>query len=225
MILGNTFKIISFMKGVTPFIIGLFCDGIASGGIIVVGVIWILDLQPEKLHKIYKPCIQICINLGILVSGIFQENFIVKSGIWYIGYWVSLVFSIALTIICIILPESYKFLFSKTRNEAKARSNLQMIRGSGYMEAELNGMIKSVEKQKSIKSISFFQFITTKRYLPAAISAIYINFAQQITGINAIIAFTKTIVQQISTTSAKIVDYIPLIIWCCALLGSILFVK
>jgi hypothetical protein len=94
--------------------------------------------------------------------------------------------AVILVVSMIFMPDSPMYLISKQKHE-EARKALQWLRGKHYnVDAELKEMQLSNEEEQKIGSISLTTLFTKGVYLRPFLLGMFIMFAQQFSGVNAV---------------------------------------
>lgn len=216
-IYGCVLKIISAKIHFSLFLAGRVFDGFASGSLMVSAVVWLLEIIHPDYVEFYKFSIQIFINIGIFIIKTFQIKYIFHNN-WNYTYFISMFSAIILTVFIHFIPESFKFIYSKTKNIAKVEKNLIYLRKSINVQNEIEKL-----QNETDDTMSFRSFFSTKKYLAATASWSLINLGKQIIGVNYILTFNSNLLY-IFEDNFILKQYGLFFISASAFLGSIIFV-
>ncbi|KAF0992841.1 hypothetical protein HZS_1848, partial [Henneguya salminicola] len=185
-----------FGQSYTAFFASRFLQGIGSGGIMNIGLIYLYELIPVKRQKLISLLLQPLINLGILVSGIFSMEFIVGSN-WALTAIPLTILLITSLIIVIFLPESPFYTYQKSPTNIKTQEILfYLYNGDRHlMNQAFETISKKTKDTKSCETISFKDFITNKDLLGPIIVTTLIAVLQQLSGINIVIFYLSEFIQ------------------------------
>jgi len=176
---------------------------------------------------------QLGVVLGILFSQVLGLYFSTIPG-WRIILLVGSVTALVQAILLGFVVESPKYLASSPGGYSRAKKALQKLRGTIDVEGELRawalstneevfeGLIEETEIEnteetedletpenvfyaKDINEVDVWKFITSAHYRPALIVVLLTQMTQQLSGINAVIYYSATILSQILPTSNNMV--------------------
>lgn len=220
-ILGSLIKFQSYYSNIYVLFLGRFFDGIGSAGLMVTSILHIFECLPEQFHNIFKPLIQVNVNLGILIQCVLQLNSVCHDQYQY-TFLSSLVLVIILMISIAALPESPIYLLDVKKDEKAALKAYQQLRGD--IASEYLNLIKlKNESEKEIatdSNLTVTQLFTFSRFRGAIFASIFCHIAQQLSGINAVVGFSNTYLENIGVEDP---DKVSLIVPIMALIGSIIF--
>ena len=99
----------------------------------------------------------------------------------------------------IFMPETPSYLLAQNQGNS-AQKSLRFLRGKNYnVDHELAVITESIEKEKSVGSITFKQLCTKGVYAKPMLLMLAIMFFQCYCGINAIYFYLNTIFEQANT--------------------------
>ncbi len=162
-------------------------SGIAIGIASFISPMYIAELVPAKARGSLVAVNMLAITTGIVVAYLVDYAFSGSHG-WRAMFGLAAIPSIALVIGMWRLPDSPRWLISKSRTE-QAQKILQRARGVSDVGAEIADIQKSMEQQGSAGMKGLFQPSLRMPLLVGLGLAIF----QQITGINTVIYYAPTI--------------------------------
>jgi MFS family permease len=175
------------------FVLARVLAGIAVGGAILIGPVYIAEISPPKLRGSMVSLNQLMIVLGISAS-FFSNYFLLNVGDnnwrWMLG--MDAVPAVLFFALLFAVPESPRWLFAHGQ-EARAREILSKACGPEEAQAEMHQIQQSfAQKVPQAQLGGLFKagmaFIT--------VIGLTIAFFQQITGINAVFYYLPTIFAQ-----------------------------
>ncbi|KII62082.1 Solute carrier family 2, facilitated glucose transporter member 7 [Thelohanellus kitauei] len=202
-ITGSTLKFLSRYWHVALLFVGRLFDGISSAGLMVSAVLLLFETIPLSAERTFKPLIQIFVNLGILIISCSSLYSIVDVN-WNFPQLISAVLAVILAIGLFFNKESPKYIHNRYKNLAKTEKVLRSLRGKHFHPKELEDL----------------KFLTTKRFLLATLTLLVLQMGQQLSGINAIVAFAPSLLQNAGFDKP---DIGAMIIVLFAVVGSIIF--
>ncbi len=162
-------------------------SGIAIGIASFISPMYIAELVPAKARGSLVAVNMLAITTGIVVAYLVDYAFS-GSHQWRYMFGVAAIPSIALVIGMWLLPDSPRWLISKSKSE-QARKILQRVRNASDVSAELAEIQKSMEQQGVGGIKGLFQPSLRMPMIVGLGLAIF----QQITGINTVIYYAPTI--------------------------------
>jgi SP family facilitated glucose/fructose transporter-like MFS transporter 5 len=132
---------------------------------------------------------QLFITIGILVAQIcgFKE-FLARETTWHIHLAIPIIPSVIGTImLMIIFPESPKALIIKNKDREAAENALKFLRNDDDVEQELAEIEDELNQNDSSQSqFGLLDLFSSKELRWPLITAVVLNIAQQLSGINAV---------------------------------------
>jgi len=166
--------------------------GLGVGGASVVAPLYVAEIAPANLRGRLVAMVQLNIVLGILVA--YLSNFIIASFDlgsieWRWMFGVEAVPALAFTLLLFTNPRSPRWLIAQGRDQ-EAEIVLKDIGGRSFdVSKELNAIRNSLEQAREHLAEKFFQ----RKYLTPILLAIAIAAFNQLSGINALIYYTRRI--------------------------------
>ncbi|XP_023310089.1 facilitated trehalose transporter Tret1-like [Anoplophora glabripennis] len=180
---------VAFCKSAVLLYMARFLAGVADG--------WAFTAVPMYIGEIADPRIRGLLGSGVSVTWIFGILLINVIGSYLSVTVTALVSSLlpVLTLVTFIwMPESpYYLLMRGKTNEAK--KSLQILRGLGDVDSELNRLTVAVKEQTS-NSGKFLDLFTVKSNRKAVFISMVLRASQQLSGTTAIIFYTQHIFKE-----------------------------
>lgn len=181
-------------NGLPLFVLFRFMGGVAVGASSVVGPMYISEISPADMRGRLAGSFQLNIVLGILVAYV-SNYFFASSGDdswrWMLGIMVVPAAVFALLIGTI--PESPRWLILNGRTEEA----LPILRGLGEVDTE--SAVRDIRASVSGFSENLFQ----KKYARPVMLAVVLAMFNQLSGINAIIYYSKRIFEMAGFDSSN----------------------
>ncbi|KAI3432150.1 MFS domain-containing protein [Psidium guajava] len=203
----------SILTGGAAFLAGSALGGAASNvfmlilGRVLLGVgvgfanqsvpLYLSEMAPPRYRGAFSNGFQFSVGIGALSANLINYGTEKIKGGW--GWRVSLAMGAVpasiLTLGALLLPETPNSLIQSHDGQEKAKSMLQLVRGTPSVQAELDDLIKANANTKNIRHP--FRSITQVKYRPQLIMAMAIPFFQQVTGINVIAFYAPVLFRTI----------------------------
>jgi MFS transporter, SP family, xylose:H+ symportor len=172
------------------FVISRFIGGLAIGGSSVVGPVYIAEISPARSRGRLVGLFQFNIVFGILLA--YLSNYIIGTlnlgdVEWRWIFGVAAFPAAAFFILLLGNPRSPRWLMTQGRTD-EARTVLQRI-GVQDVEQEIQAIRASIDLDHHRVQEPFFQ----KKYLKPILLAILIAVFNQLSGINALLYYSKRI--------------------------------
>ncbi len=162
-------------------------SGIAIGIASFISPMYIAELVPAKARGSLVAINMLAITTGIVVAYLVDYAFSGSHG-WRYMFGLAAIPAIALVIGMLRLPDSPRWLISKSRTE-QARKILQRVRTATDVSAEVAEIQKSMEQQ----GIGGIKGLLQPSLRMPLIVGLGLAMFQQITGINTVIYYAPTI--------------------------------
>lgn len=177
----------AFSPSVTWLIAGRLISGIGIGIASFISPMYIGELVPAKVRGSLVAVNMLAITTGIVVAYLIDYAFS-GSKEWRYMFGLAAIPSIGLVIGMWILPDSPRWLISKSKLQ-EAKQVLQRVRTDADVTPEITDIQKSMEKQGEGGIRGLFQHSLKMPLIIGLGLAIF----QQITGINTVIYYSPTI--------------------------------
>ena len=175
----------------TVFLAGArFVLGLAVGGAGMVVPVYIAESSPSDVRGSLVSLQQFLITVGILLSyGVNYALAGAEAWRWMLGLGV--VPAAALLIGMFFLPESPRWLVGMGRRD-EASAVLQKTRDS---DADIDGEIEAIASQETAEERTKYRDLLRPRYRPAVTVGVGVAFINQMVGVNAVIYYAPTILE------------------------------
>src|ERR671917_1147329 len=185
---------VAFAPSVAFIVVGRFLLGLGVGLASMIVPLYIAEIAPADRRGALVSLNQLMITIGILVSYIVGVIFTPIEG-WRYMFGVALIPALILGIGMFMLPESPRWLFEHGQ-VAKARTVLSRSRSPEEVDQEFREMEEIKELEEEHARVSYKELLAP--YVrPALIIGIGLAIFQQITGINTVIYYAPTILQNV----------------------------
>ncbi|KAF0990714.1 hypothetical protein HZS_1102 [Henneguya salminicola] len=210
-----------YSKKYLLLVLSRFLDGLSSGSSMNVGLCYFFDILPRSQVSKCQPLVQLFLNFGLVISCIFSLDEIIGKQWIFTSIPVTIVQGL-LILILLCLSESPQYIYEKTTDRQKTLTILSRLRGKNYsgLKDELDMIINDAEKNANVQKISILAFLRDKSLAASIFVMSIIQLFQQFSGINAIIYYANTFMEQAKFNRGDI-GSIVMISLCLA--GSIFF--
>lgn len=180
--------------GATPFIIFRFIGGLGVGGASVVAPLYVAEIAPAKYRGRLVALVQLNIVLGILLA--YLSNYIIAGfdlGAleWRWMFGVEAVPALAFTLLLFSNPRSPRWLVAQNRLD-EARSVLEAV-GTDAAGDGIDEEVDAIEASLAASRLSLKEPFFCKKYMTPILLAVAIAAFNQLSGINALIYYTRRI--------------------------------
>ncbi|ATY66133.1 MFS glucose [Cordyceps militaris] len=205
---------------VAVFSLGRFLAGIGAGGATVIVPLYISEIAPRDQRGLFGVMTQVSINVGILTAQVLGY-FFSHGGAWRVILGAAVCIGVAQAIGLLAVPESPAWVATHG-DVSRAKKILQRIRGhkvdieeetiawgavgsSGEAQGLLSQSeegIASTEEGTVPKHLGFLQVVKDPSYRPAIVAVVGSMFVQQFCGINSIIMYSVSLLQDLLPISS-----------------------
>ncbi|XP_032666821.1 solute carrier family 2, facilitated glucose transporter member 1-like isoform X1 [Odontomachus brunneus] len=181
-------------KSYEMIIFGRFLIGINSGLNAGLAPMYLAEISPVHLRGAVGTVYQLVITISILVSQILGlEQILGTVEQWPLLLCLTIVPAIFQVCTLPLCPESPKYLLLSRGKDMEAQKALTWLRGTIEVHDEMEEMRSEFESMKLIPKVTLRElFVNPALRIPLFIS-IMIMFAQQLSGINAVMFFSTKI--------------------------------
>lgn len=179
--------LVTFATNLTMLFVGRFLLGVSGGSFCVAAPTYTGEIAQSSIRGTLGSYFQLMLVIGVLFS-------------YVVGSWTTV---FALNLICasipiifgaifMFMPETPTFLISKGKKEAAAKS-LKWLRGSEYDYSHELAELQAQHEAEKKNKVSIFTALGRRSTKKALFISLGLMFFQQMSGINAVIFFTKKI--------------------------------
>jgi len=162
--------------------------GSAVGGATQTVPMFVAELSPPKIRGRLVLAFQVAIGVGILTATIVGASQLLD---WRLMIGLAVLPAALLLVLMLPAPESPRWLVKVDRTD-DARSNLQRVRGTEDVEAELRS-IEEVEEERRQTSVRGWKGLALPWVRPALIMGCGMALFTQLSGIEMIVYYSPTI--------------------------------
>ena len=179
------------------------------------GTAYIAEVSPAAsrgaMIGIYQNSICIAIVLAALLNYVDKE----WSNGWRISLGLQLLMGLAVTIGLVFVPETPRFL-AKAGNIEDAKAVMLQLRGDeATAQAELDGVLADIAAEQAAGQASWREILVENpTFRNVVLIGCGVQFAQIITGINALVSFSGTMFRQlgVSGLNAAVLPFVAFLI-------------
>ncbi|WIE80550.1 sugar porter family MFS transporter [Curtobacterium sp. MCSS17_016] len=185
-----------------PMLIGCrFVLGVAVGTASFVSPLFISESAPPRIRGGLVSFNQLAVTTGILLSYIVDTIFVDVANNWRWMLGIAAIPGAALAIGMLTVPHTPRWLMMRGR-EDDARGVLERLR-SDDPRADVDGEIDSMRKSNEQESSSRWRDLVSKSIRPLLLVGVGLAFFQQFVGVNTVIYYAPTILQDTGLTSSS----------------------
>ncbi|XP_030571757.1 facilitated trehalose transporter Tret1-2 homolog isoform X1 [Drosophila novamexicana] len=180
-------------QNVVMMFVARFILGIAGGAFCVTAPMYTGEIAQKDIRGTLGSFFQLMITIGIL--------FVYGIGAGLDVFWMSVVcgvLPIIFGVIFFFMPESPTYLVSKNRSEAAVKS-IQWLRGKEYDYAPELEELHETDREIRQNKVNVLSALARPVTMKALSISLGLMFFQQLSGINAVIFYSKTIFEDAKT--------------------------
>ncbi|TPP66153.1 Solute carrier family 2 facilitated glucose transporter member 3 [Fasciola gigantica] len=176
--------------------VGRFVLGINCGITIGIASIYLTEVAPRELRGAIGACNQLAVTIGIVVAYIATLSYTLNTKtLWPVSVALGAVPAFISLLVLPFCPESPRFLFVKKNNEAEARKAFARLNVQENVETFLGELREEMEVAKNQPAFKFTQLFTQRDLRMPVLIACLIQVLQQLSGINAVITYSSTMLR------------------------------
>lgn len=210
-------SVVETVAGSVPSMaLGRFISGIGAGGATVIVPLYISEVAPPNERGLFGAMTQVAINIGILSTQTLGF-FLSYGNVWRWTLGIGICIALAQAVGLIAVPESPAWTAAHG-DVTKAKRILQRIRGSNAdiqeevaawddlpSDGEEQGLLAQADDGSAIPTaaksgpehLGFLQVVRDRQYRPAIVAVVGSMFAQQFCGINSIIMYSVSLLEDL----------------------------
>jgi len=183
---------------VTILVIGRILVGINAGVNTVVAPMYLSEIAPINLRGSLGTLNQFGIVSGLLLGNILGLGEILgnENG-WPYLFAITGVIGVLQLCVLPLCPESPRYLLAIKKDEASAIINLQKLRGSDDVQAEIQEIKMDAEKEASQETVSILELFKNSYYHKPLLISVVLQLAQQLSGIGGILYYSTELFKEI----------------------------
>ncbi|CAK8677591.1 unnamed protein product [Clavelina lepadiformis] len=175
-------------------IIGRFIIGVNSGINMGVAPMYLTETAPVSKRGVFGTLGQLGVVSSLLISQVLGLQWVLGTdALWPLLLALTAAFSVFQVLIIPFCPDSPRYTLLVTKDEDKARQDLQWLREKDYDVTEEIEQMKEEHKDDDVAKTSFRELITNPSLYRPLIIAIVMQLSQQLSGINAVFYYSTDI--------------------------------
>lgn len=179
--------LVTFATNLSMLLLGRFILGISGGAFCVAAPTYTAEIAQADIRGSLGSYFQLMLVIGVLFSYIVGA----KSSVFVLNL-VCAAIPLVFGAIFMFMPETPSYLISKGKKEAAAKS-LSWLRGSEYDYSSELAQLEEQHEQDRKNKVSLAAAISRRSTIKAIFISLGLMFFQQMSGINAVIFYTKDI--------------------------------
>lgn len=179
--------LVTFATNLSMLLLGRFVLGISGGAFCVAAPTYTAEIAQADIRGSLGSYFQLMLVVGVLFSYIVGA----KSSVFVLNL-VCAAIPLVFGAIFMFMPETPSYLISKGKKEAAAKS-LSWLRGSEYDYSSELAQLQEQHEQDRKNKVSLAAAISRRSTIKAIFISLGLMFFQQMSGINAVIFYTKDI--------------------------------
>ncbi|KAL3311614.1 hypothetical protein Ciccas_009801 [Cichlidogyrus casuarinus] len=185
-----------YMNSMSMFYIGRMFSGLNCGVSSGVASMFLTEIAPRRFRGAIGACHQLAITLGIVASYVITMNWSLNQhNCWSIAYAVGGIPAVISLIILPFCPESPRFLFLRRNNEEAARKAFMKLNHADDADMFIGELREEQEIAKQQPKFRFIKLFVQRDLRMPVILAVLIQVMQQLSGINAVMAYSSQILK------------------------------
>ncbi|VDD75744.1 unnamed protein product [Mesocestoides corti] len=181
------------MDNAIVLFVGRFISGLNAGITIGVASMYLTEMAPTNLRGLIGACHQLAVTMGIFISYVMTlENLLNTKGRWAYAIGIGAIPCVLGLILLPLCPESARYMFLIKKNPDSAKEIYLKVSGKESADdfvKEMNDEVAAANAQPAFKISYLF---TKREYRKPTAIAILVQVLQQLSGINAVIANSST---------------------------------
>jgi len=174
---------------------GRVFSGFGIGALSMVSPVYISELSPEHVRGQLSTLWQLAITAGILIAAAANIGLAKWDQGWRISYGGNILFAIVLLLALIFMPESPRYLAGKGLDE-KARAAMATVRYDDEVDDEVEEVKAEAMEEKKHGVASWRELFSSDNKMRYRLFlGVSLFSIQQLSGINAVMFYAPTILQ------------------------------
>ncbi|MEO5724774.1 MAG: sugar porter family MFS transporter, partial [Ilumatobacteraceae bacterium] len=195
--------------GYWSLIVGRFVMGVAVGAVSAAVPTYLGEMAPAQIRGRILALNQLLITIGLLASYIVNWVF-AGAGDWRLMFWMAGIPGVILVVACILLPESPVWLIAQGRSD-EARRILDTVTVAGGADRVIARFTAptspSATDRESEPKHRGMRALMTHSVRPALFVGLALAALQQFSGINTILYYAPTIMEETGLSASNAIFY------------------
>ncbi|CAF1028431.1 unnamed protein product [Didymodactylos carnosus] len=181
-----------YTRHIWLFYISRLLMGYQGGMACVIVPPYIGEISSQRVRGAAGSSFQLALTLGILVAQVVGLPFIAGTCHGW-GWGLGLVFILPLiaTGLLLLVPNSPTQLIRKYNDEKQAEIDLKKLRNVQDVHSDLNNIRRQTREEGGTESLSILAVLTTPRYRWPMLTTVVLQFAQALSGVNAVFFYSS----------------------------------
>ncbi|CAH8842285.1 unnamed protein product [Trichobilharzia szidati] len=176
--------------------VGRFLNGFNCGVSIGIASMHLTEIAPISLRGGIGSLHQLAVTIGICVAYLATLTFTFNTAqLWPLAIAVGSIPALISLIVLPFCPESPRFLYIKKGKVAEARKAFTRLNCKDDIDAIFDEMTEEMKVAKSLPPFKFTKLFTQKDLRMPVLIACLIQVFQQLSGINAVISYSSTMLK------------------------------
>ncbi len=196
-------------SGFWTMMVGRFVMGVAVGAVSAAVPTYLGEMAPTQIRGSILTLNQLMITIGLLASYIVNWAF-AGSGDWRLMFWMAGIPAVSLVVACLFLPESPVWLIAHGRDD-DARRILDTVTEPGGADQ----VIARYAPTPSLSNIDLdtepdhrgMRSLLARNVRPALLVGVTLAALQQFSGINTILYYAPTIMEETGLSASNAIFY------------------
>ena len=191
-------------------LVGRVIIGFGVGGVSALIPTYLSEISPAQIRGRVLSLNQLLITIGLLVSYIVDLVFS-GSEDWRAMFWVGVIPSAALVFVSLRVPESFSWQFHHGKVK-EAKSAMTSLGGAEAAQQAIDNMKREDEAQQRAKTEQEtgrrgLRVLSAPRLRAAVVVAVTLAVLQQFVGINTIMYYAPTIMENVGLSASNAILY------------------
>ncbi|THD24025.1 Glucose transporter [Fasciola hepatica] len=213
LLMNNAFAIIGAVitgpcvlaKSPALLYVGRVVSGFNAGITLGVASLYLTEISPRDIRGAVGACHQLALTLGILIAYILTLDAILNTEtLWPLAVGLAGVPAAISMFVLPFCPESPRFLFMNKGNEHGARKAFVKLNSKEDVDTFIEELREEMEAAKRRSKFKCGQIFTAKDLRMPVLLACLIQIQQQLSGINAVIAYSSTMLETAGLDKSQI---------------------
>ncbi|THD24023.1 Solute carrier family 2 facilitated glucose transporter member 3 [Fasciola hepatica] len=185
--------------------VGRIVTGFNAGISMGVASLYLTEVSPRDIRGAVGACHQLAVTIGITVAYILTLDQVLNTEtLWPLAVGLGAVPAAISMFVLPICPESPRFLFTNKRNEYEARKAFVKMNSKEDVDMFIGELREEMETAQQQPKFKFSQIFTRRDLRMPILLACLIQVQQQLSGINAVITYSSTMLRTAGLANDKI---------------------